>query len=366
MTTHKLSYLSVGVLALILGACSKPPEAPAVVRMQSATVTQVALQPMSRTLQLSGILVAREEAAVSTELNGYRVVRVFVEPGAQVQMGQTLATLDDTLLKSQIAQQEALVAQQQVAYERAGQEAERVKGLDEAGALSREIVTERTLAARSAKAVLAQAEAQLADLKTRQGLMTVRAPVAGTVLTRTVRPGDVASPSSAMFTLSRDKLVELDAEVPESDLATLGVDTAAEVTLSSGKRLAGSVRLISPEVDEKTKLGKVRIALPVDPALKPGGYGSATIHTGTREVVTVPVTSVQYNADGASIMVMDTKQVVQRRTIRTGAISGNAVEVVSGVKAGDMVVAAGAALLLPGDKIKPVTIKSETVKAGEQ
>ncbi|MFM9598017.1 biotin/lipoyl-binding protein, partial [Streptomyces scabiei] len=78
-------------------------------------------------LTASGLLVSREEAAVASELSGYRVAEVLVDEGAWVKKGQPLARLDDTLLKAQIDQQVANVQQQEVAAERAHAEADRVK-----------------------------------------------------------------------------------------------------------------------------------------------------------------------------------------------------------------------------------------------
>jgi HlyD family secretion protein len=328
-------------------------------RNVTATLATVIKSPMSVDFRLSGVQVSREEAAVATELSGYRVAKVFVEPGAKVVAGQALATLDDTLLRSQIKQQEAAVAQQAVAYDRAVQEANRVKGLDSQGVLSTEAVTDRTLSAQSAKASLAQAQASLDDYNTRLSLMTIRAPVAGTVLTRAVRPGDIAATSSVMFTLARDGLVELEAQVPEAVQSQITSDTPAVVTLPGGKTLQGQVRLVSPNVDAQTKLGTVRIALPLDGALKPGGFGEASIAGGTRDVVVVPVSAVSYTADGASLFVVGAGNILQRRPIRTGAVKGDVIELLEGPPAGTQIVARGAALLLPGDHVTPAKIATE-------
>lgn len=360
MTKHTLKLVLLATVATGLVGCSKPPaaavSAPASRREISATIAKVVDAQVGQQFHVTGTLVAREEASVSTQLSGYPVSQVLVEQGAKVIAGQTLAQLDDQLLKSQIDQQTAVVQQQQVAFDRASQEAQRVANLDTQGALSTEAVKERVLAAQSAKASLAQAQAQLNDYNIRLGLMTIRAPVAGIVLTRTVRPGDVVSPGTTLFTLARDSLIELQADVPEASLDSVKPGTPVQVTLPSDKQLAGSVRLVSPKVDAETKLGTVLISLPLDPDLKLGGFGDATIGGVVRTVPVVPIKAVNYDADGASLFVLDDKNIAHRQLVKTGATTNDSIELVSGPAAGTTIVARGTELLLPGDKIKPANV----------
>jgi HlyD family secretion protein len=341
-------------LASVAAACDKPAPKAAPPIQPSVVVDKVQARDMQSRLKLAGLLVAREEATISTELSGYRVSRVLVDEGDWVHAGQPVAMLDDTLLRSQIVRQDAIVAQQSVAAERAQQEAERVKGLDAAGALSGEAVAERVLAARAAKAFLAQAKADLADLKIRQGLMIVRAPVSGRVLERLVKPGEVVSPGAAMFRAARDGLVELDAETPEARLDAVRENGPVEVILPSGAVIAGRVRLVSPQVDSQTRLGRLRISLPLRTDLRPGAFAEARLVTGARSVRAVPASAVQYDADGAALLVVDNDHRVQRRSTRTGLRDGGLVEIVDGPPVGAMVVLRGGALLLAGDKVLPV------------
>ena len=127
-------------LAAILGGvalqgCAKPKAVRTEAAPLTLTVAEVAMRPLSGGLTASGNLVSREEAGVASELAGYRVAEVLVDEGAWVKKGQPLARLDDTLLRSQIAQQKAVLDQQVVSGQRLQAEADRVKGLDNAGVL---------------------------------------------------------------------------------------------------------------------------------------------------------------------------------------------------------------------------------------
>ena len=351
-------------IALALAGCQKP-AAPAGPPGGARTVrvAMVALRPLAGGLETSGILVSREEAAVNAEqlLGGYRVLKVFVEADAYVAQGQPLAQLDDTLLHSQIVQAQAMVAEQKVAADQADLQAKDVEGLDKQGIISTEQIDQRRFQARSAHAALDAQIAQLRDLQTRDGRMTIRAPVAGLVLTRNIRPGDIASGgTSPMFTLARDGLVELEAQVAEGDMAGIHVGDAVQVKLPDGSAVNGSVRLIEPSIDPQTKLGKVHIRLPLDRNLRPGGFGRASFTGLTRTVSAAPETAIRYDADGASLMVVEAGDRVQQVPVKTGAHEGGYVELVQGPPAGSRVLLGSSAFVLPGDVVNPIADTTQT------
>ena len=354
-TLRTAAVLSVALAAASLAACSKP-KAPAAKSDAplAVSVATVQVRSLRGGLTASGLMISREEAGVASELSGYRIADVLVEEGAYVARGQVVARLDDTLLRAQIDQSKANVAQQQVAAERAEAQARRVDGLDNQGVLSDEAIAERRLQAKSAQAAVAVAQAQLRDLQTRQTRMTIRAPVGGRVLERTARPGDTSAGGTNLFRIARDGLVELDAEVPEAQLALIHIGDRATVELPSGARVAGTVRIVSPRVDQQTKLGRARIALPVRPDLRPGGYARASFAQLSHAVPTVPEAAIRYDADGASVMVVQPDDRVRRVSVRSGQRAEGFVELLQGPAAGSRVALGGSAFVLDGDKVNPV------------
>lgn len=347
---------SVAAIALIgLAGCSKPkPAGSTSAAPLTVSVVQVEPRPLAEGLTASGALVSREESAVTSELSGFRVAAVLADEGQWVKKGQPLARLDDTLLRAQIAQQTANLHQQEVAAERAHAEADRVKGLDNQGVLSQEQISERRLAAKSADAAVAVARAGLMDLQTRESRMTIRAPVSGRILERTGRPGDTSSPGTSLYRIARDGLVELDAEVDEADLSRIGVGSSARVTLPSGADVGGRVRFVSPRVDPQSKLGHVRIALPVRNDLRPGGFGTAQFGGLARPAPSVPESAIHYDADGAYVLEVDASDHVHRRPIKTGRRANGNVELVQGPGVGARVALGGSAFVLEGDKVRTV------------
>ena len=339
-------------LVLLLPACGKKePEKREETNVPSVTVVVVTRRDIAGALSASGRLVPREETAVAADLNGFRVARVNVEEGAWVRQGQVLATLDDSLLRPQIEQSRAALAQQQVSAEQAATQAARVEGLDNQGVLSREAIDQRRFAVRTARATVAATRAQLNDLLTRQAHLQIRAPYDGVVLERTVRPGDTSSTGTAMFRMARGGLIELYAELPESDLKQISVGDPAEVVLPSGRRLPGTVRLMGQRVDAQTGLAIARVQLPVDRELRQGGFAEARF-TRNFSVLAVPEAAIQFNADGASVKIVDGQDRVRLVKVRTGRRAQGQVEIVSGLSEGVRVAVQGSAFVLNGDKVR--------------
>ncbi len=353
-------FLALALSAFGLSACGKGSAgktkiegaATAPADMRSVRVIKVESRELTGGLVASGVLVSREEAAVGSELAGFRVARVLVEEGAVVAAGQPLVQLDNTLIQAQIEQQTALVAQQAVAARQSQLQADRVMGLQGQGVVSEEQLQQRQFQAESSRAALAAQTAILNDFKTRQARMTIRAPVSGRVLERTVRPGDISG-GGTYFRIARDNLVELDAEVPERSLSTVQVGDGAEVTLPSGKVVQGKVRLISPRIDAQSRLGRIRVLLPVSNDLRPGGYAQAAFNSATRKATVVPEAAIRFDAEGASVMVVGEGNRVQQVKIKAGQRSEGYVELLEGPPVGATVVKGAGSFVMSGDVVKP-------------
>ena len=341
------AVLALAVAATVVSSCGrKGPMRPGAQAAQAdaraVRVTVVQARSLEGGLTASGVLLSREEAAVNSDLTGYRVAKVYVEQGAWVKQGQPLAQLDDSLLRAQIDQAAAQA-------EQADAQAKRVSGLDNQGVLSAEQLETRRITARIQ-------DAALAELNTREQHMTITAPVGGLVLERNVRPGDIASAGGGtpMFRMVRDGLVELNAEVDEASFGTIRIGDPVKVTLPDSSQVDGSVRLIDPQVDPQTKLGHVRIRLPVRSDLRPGGFGRATFQGSSTAARTVPEIAIRYDADGASVMVIGANDRVSQVPVKTGRRSGGYVELMDGPPAGARVLLGAASFVLPGDAVKPV------------
>jgi HlyD family secretion protein len=342
---------------LTLAGCHKGPAANAEPpQARSVTVVRVEPRPITGALTASGDLVARQEAAVLPEVGGFRVAAVLADVGQHVRQGQVLVRLDPALIESQIAQAQAQLAQAQAQAAQAEDQAKRVQGLDDQGVLSEEEIVQRRFQARASRASANAQAAALRDLKTRAAKLQVTAPVTGLVLDKTVRPGDSATTGATTpwFRLAQDSQIELQAQLSEDDLARIRPGQHAQVTLPSGVTVTGTVRLISPQIDPQSKLGFVRVTLPVRDDVRAGGFGRAVFTDAAGQTLSVPETAVRYDADGAGVMVVQANNRVKRVPVRTGMRGSGLVQIVDGPPAGSRVVANSASFLLDGDLVRPV------------
>jgi len=341
---------------LALAGCRKPPEKQTEAEQARAVrVIRVEQRPITGALSASGDLTPREEAAVLPEVTGYRVARVLADVGQYVRAGQTLVQLDPALIEAQIAQGEALAAQAEAQALQAEDQAARVKGLDDQGVLSQEQIEQRRLQARAARAQARAQAASLRDLRTRARKLAVTTPVSGLILERTVRPGDLsAGGATPWFRLARDGQMELSAQLNEADIARIHVGQTANVTLPGGGTAQGQVRLVSPQIDPQTKLGQVRILLPVRSDVRAGGFGRAVFTDVAGVAIAVPESAIRYDAEGASVMTVAADNRVRRVLVQTGRRAGGWVELTRGPPPASRIVMNAAAFLLDNDLIRPV------------
>lgn len=354
----KLTLILLALITAFVGACAQKSDVnhadTSSVAVPTVTVTRIVKMPIAEKLTASGVLLPREEAAVGPEVGGYQVAEVMVEEGAQVVEGQPLARLQSDLLRAKIDQSRASLAQASAIAEQASAEADRVKNLDSRNVMSEEQIAARRYQARTSEAAVGVARAQLDELLTQLERLVVRAPVNGLVLERSIRPGDVASLSQPMFRLARDGLVELDAEVPEDAVARISAGDSALVSLPSGERLEGTVRLISPRVDPQTKLGRVRVSLAPHPQLRVGGYARVDFHRPFDPVAAIAEKALQWEANGPRLITIDDKNRARPVAVRIGARDGDFVTLVQGPPVGTRVALGSGVSLLEGDLVNPL------------
>ncbi len=353
MTTTKWGIAAV--LALGLAACHPPALRVSNQEQQarSVSVVRIEMRPIAGGIVTSGVLTPRNQVAVNPDLTGYRVARLDAEEGSWVRAGQPLAEMDGSILRAQLDQQNALAAVQRANADQRAKEAARVADLDNQGVIAEEQVQARRFAAIGAKASAVAAAASAREMQTRVDHMILRAPVAGLVIQRNVNLGDISGGgSNPWFTMADSGEIELWADVSEADFGKMRPGLRVTVTLADSTTAEGVVRLVSPRVDATTRLGKVRISLPMRPDIRAGGYARATFTDLSRAVPSVPETAVRYDANGASVMVVGADGKVTQSPIRTGDRGGGYVELLSGPPSGSLVVAKAASQILSGDYVK--------------
>lgn len=383
LVTRLLLALAVTGLAGIAAAAetSAVPDPAAVA--PAVTVVPAIQRELVEEAVVTGTLVPRDEIMVSPEIEGFRITDLMVEEGARVEKGQVLARLSREMIETQeasnaaaIAKAEASIVQAQsqiVQSEAAEVEAnlalERARALVKTGNATAVILEQRISTAQSnqgklaaargglqlAQAELASAKAQAAEIAVKRARTEIRAPESGIVNRRTARIGATATAiGEPLFRLIARGEIELEGEVPETAMPRLKVGDPARLDLIEGRTLAGRVRRIDPEIDRATRLGKVRISLAPDPALRIGAFARGRVEVARRTGVTVPLSAVLYRADGSANVLIARDGKVEARRIVPGLSAAGYLEVRSGIAADEAVVARASSFLRDGDRVRAV------------
>lgn len=359
---------------LLIAACGGGPEDKKEEPLR-VTVVRAAPADMAQTLRLSGTLSAREDIAVSTPLQGLKIVAVYADAGDTVKRGQVLAQLEDVNADSQLRQTEAQLARakaqlrsQQAAAAEAAATLKRYRPLAEADALSRQELDQQKSAAataaanvEAAKADIAQLQAQLKDSRNQRGKTQIVAPADGVIAKRNAEAGALTGPD-ALFHIIKDGTVELAADAGADELPLLQNGARAQVSVRGrNEAVGGTVRLVPPEIDSSTRLGKVRITLARSDGLYTGTYGEANIRLPSyRAAAALPETAVSFDSEGkASVLAVNGNGRVSRVPVTAGRKQGGMVEIVSGLENGRAVVRRASAFVNEGDTVKAVEEKGK-------
>lgn len=323
------------------------------------TVTSPGQSTVARTVSATGSLAARVDMPVGVVGEGGMVTRVLVQPGDWVRAGQTLATIERSVQSEQVRSLAAQVEVARADAKLAQAQLDRAKALVGRGFISAADIDQRTATRDQAEARVRVAQAQLAEQRARTGRLDIKAPAAGLVLTRSVEPGQIVQAGSGvLFRMAKDGEMEMQAQVAEGDLTTLRPGNSATVTpIGSDTQVAGRVWQVSPVVDPQTRQGIARIAVPYNKAIRPGGFASATITSGSGSAPLLPESAVQSDPKGSFVYIVNGKNQVERRDVSVGQVSDAGVAITGGITGTEKIVTSAGAFLTPGQKVRPELAK---------
>ena len=224
---------------------------------------------------------------------------------------------------------------------------EAVVGVDQEGSkVSEVLVREGDMVAENAE--LARLTPPPQQPGGRPGPTSLRAPAAGLVTEVKTIAGAPASPQAGpMFRISVNNEIELEAEVPAIHMLKLNPGATTRISRDGVPDLIGRVRLVSPQIDRTTQLGRVRITLTNNPSLKVGMFARANIDAKRSCGVAVPRTAI----DHLTVQVVK-GTTVETRKVKVGLTSDTSTEILEGLDVGEIVVADAGSSLHDGDQIK--------------
>ena len=353
-------------------AKGKPPVAVEAAKVIAADVTEG--------IEVIGTLAAKFGADVRSEYTGI-VTDVYVTEWVKVKKGDPLAKLDtreiEVALKRTVAAVEvakANVLQLEVAENRANREYERAVKLKEEGLITQQALddagTEKLAAAAriaAAKAQIRLAEEEVNQVQTRLAKTLLRSPMDGMVSLRNVNVGDFVGEMGAkpMFRIVDNRLLDLTVTVPSGEMASLrpGQLITFSTDALPGRTFSGKVMFLNPIVNEADR--SLKVVAEVDNSneqLKGGLFVSGRIKTGERKgVLKIPRTALlTWDVPGkkGEVFVIQGDR-AERRAVRTGALSGDLVEVTEGLERGNLVVTRGGFNVKDGDRVSVTRTNGE-------
>ncbi|WP_196502840.1 efflux RND transporter periplasmic adaptor subunit [Aestuariivirga litoralis] len=309
----------------------------------SISVLVAQKQAIAEDLDVTGSIAAGEMVLVSNETEGLAITDFQAEEGDDVKKGQVLVHLNAAAIDIQIRQQQANV-------DKAKADLARANTLIETG-----IATKATID--QLKAANDVAQAQLDALKLTKARTEIKSPVDGYIASRTLQIGQIASAAKGpLYQIVLDGKVELVAEVPEADLPRVKLGQKADITINGyNEPITGEVKLISPEVNQQTRIGLAHIEVTSGQRLPIGAFGRAKVALAAAEGIALPMTAVTFGDGGPSVQVVKDGKVEERK-VKTGLVGVSTIQIVSGVAEGETFVARAGSFVRNGDPVTPVPL----------
>ena len=350
--------LLIGILFLVFGrgGSDKAAEkAAAGGQVPTVSVVVPGRTQVGRIIAASGPLSAKRDQPVGIAGSGGRVVRVLVDAGSWVRAGQTLAVVDRSVQAQQASQLAAEIEAAKANAALAQANYDRAIALQGRGFVSKAEIDSKKATRDAAFAQVRVAQAQLNATRAEIGRLDVVAPTSGLVLSRSVEVGQIVSPASgALFRLAEDGQMEMRAQLSQQDIANIHAGMPADVTpVGSARTFTGTVWQVSPMIDPQSRLGDVRIAVPFDPVMRPGGFAETRITAGTTTAPLLPQSAVLSDDRGNYVYVINGKKEVERRDVQIGTVNDNGVTIASGLSGNEAVVLSAGPFLNPGQKVHP-------------
>jgi membrane fusion protein (multidrug efflux system) len=300
-----------------------------------------------------GTVRAYESIMVTAKVAGI-IGEIGFEEGQKVKAGDMLVQFDAAERRAAIEQTAAEANRAQALRNEVAIKLERAQALRRTGAGTEAQVEDLTAQMKSLEGAIASAQAQRKAAEARLEELTLRAPFAGRVGTRSVSLGAYVAPGTRITSLDDLSRVRLDFAVPENLLGRIkpGQTVTAMAAAYQGRTFKGTVSTIDPRVEQTTRTARLTAEFDnPDEALKPGMFLSVALEVSANDnAVVVPEEAIV--SEGLRHVVYPVKDnKVERRVIQLGQRQGGKVEVVEGLKAGETIVVLGVQRVRPGAEV---------------
>lgn len=353
MRHPNLVIAAAGALALAGATTAQTGDTAAPVALSVQTV-QTAQENWDDTVRANGGLYAWQESVVAAETGGLAIVELAVDVGDQVKRGQLLARLNDEAVAASVARLRAELERATATLREAHMNADRARGVRRSGAMSDQLIAQYLTAEQTAQAGVAAAEAALKVEQVRLKQTHITAVDDGVISARSATLGAVVPTGGELFRLVRQGRIEWRAELTAAQLARVQPGQPARLTLSDGREVEGSVRMVSPTLDPVSRKAIAYVALPVGGPARAGMFAQGDIHLSRRPATTLPQSALLLRDGYCYVFSVAADGHLVEHKVAPGRQRDGRVEVLGGLPQGARVVASGAAFLHPGDAVRVV------------
>ena len=324
-------------------------------QVPTVTVIVPGRTDVARTVTASGSLAARRDQPVGVAGEGGLVRAVFVDAGSWVRQGQVLASIDRSVQTQTANQLAAQIQATRADAALAQNEYDRSAALVSRGFVSKADLDRKKGARDAANARVKVAQAQYGAAHAQIGRLDIRAPTSGLILSRSIEVGQIVSGGTGgLFRLAMGGEMEMRAGLSQQDLTFVRNGMAASVTpIGSDRSISGSVSMISPVIDPQTRVGEVRIRIPYDIAIRPGGFAEVKIASGSTTAPLLPQSAVLADSKGNYVYIINAKDMVERRPVKIGEVSDSGVTIAEGLSGQEAIVQSAGPFLNVGQKVAP-------------
>jgi RND family efflux transporter MFP subunit len=350
------STLLTVALAATLGfaGCGKPPARTEEIRPVRSITVSAGDNAIGDTY--AGEVRPRYESELGFRIPG-KILERLVNGGDTVKQGQVLARLDpkDLVLSEDSARAQLAALDAQLAVARS--DYERNKKLFDEDVIGAAGLDHYQASYRAARAQVEAARAQLRSSGNQTAYAELRADHDGTVTAVLAEPGQVVTAGQTVLRLAHSGEIEVAANVPENRIAHIHSGLPVQVSLwaAGGAAIPGSIRELASSADPATRTYALRVSVPQPPPeMKLGMTASVRIPmSGVPKLMHIPVGALVEQQDKQGVWVFDTaSRTVRFHPVAIAGVNDNEILIAGGLKDGDVVVTAGAPLLLPGQKVR--------------
>jgi RND family efflux transporter MFP subunit len=301
----------------------------------------------SSDLTLPGMIQAFSQSPVYARVDGY-VRTWYVDIGAHVTKGQLLAEIDAPEVDQQLNQARAMLNQAQTSLGLAKITATRYQELIKTNSVSQQEVDQNNQNLAAQEANVQAAKAAVSRLEQMQGFEKIVAPFDGVITERKTDFGDLVNAGNAgtgreLFRISQNKMVRVFVSVPEEFSSEVKPGTKASMDVISlpNRRFMASVTRTADAIDATSRTLTIELDVPNPSSeLLPGAYANVHFQLPLNVVpLVLPSSTILFQADGPQVGFVNSRNQVELRKVTLGHDFGDTIEIMTGVRSSDAVIA---------------------------